>query len=77
MTITLVFMGALMAVVAYWLLRETINVRPWAAEARGDLINPNLGLPPTKIALGVFMAQHVSATHEPHRQPPHLVEYEP
>lgn len=56
MTITLVFMGALMAVVAYWLLRQTINVRPWAAEARGDLINPNLGLPPTKIALGVLMA---------------------
>ena len=56
MTITLVFMAALMGVVTFWLLRQTINVRPWAAEARGDLINPNIRLPPTKIALGVFMA---------------------
>jgi cytochrome c oxidase subunit 3 len=55
-SVTLVFMACLMGVVAFWLLRHTINIRPWAAEARGDLINPNIQLPATKIALGVFMA---------------------
>ena len=56
MSVTLVFMAVLMGMVAFWLLRQTINIRPWAAEARGDLINPNVRLPATKIALGVFMA---------------------
>jgi cytochrome c oxidase subunit 3 len=55
-SVTLVFMAVLMGMVAFWLLRQTINIRPWAAEARGDLINPNVQLPATKIGLGVFMA---------------------
>lgn len=56
MTVSLVFLACLMFAVAYWLLRQTINVRPWAAEAHGNLIDPNVQLPATKIALGVFMA---------------------
>ena len=56
MTVTLVFLALLMGAVAFWIVRQTINVRPWAAEARGPLINPNVRLPAPKIALGVFMA---------------------
>lgn len=56
MSVTLVFMAVLMGMVAFWLLRHTINVGPWAAESRGNLINSNIQLPATKIALGVFMA---------------------
>lgn len=31
MTFGMVFLTALMAVIVWWLLRQTVNVRPWEA----------------------------------------------
>jgi cytochrome c oxidase subunit 3 len=57
MTIGLVFLTALMAVIVWWLFRQTINVQPWQAQAavagvRGDPATR----PPAKMALWVFLA---------------------
>ncbi len=58
MTITLVFMAAIMGVVVWWLLRQTLNVKPWVE--RSPLTNDHgaegLSLPPVKAGLGVFLA---------------------
>ena len=52
----LLFLGGLMAVVIWWLLRQTIGAQPWLAEgvedARPDASFP----PPAKIGLWVFLA---------------------
>ncbi|MFL6694425.1 MAG: heme-copper oxidase subunit III [Ramlibacter sp.] len=57
MTIGLVFLTLLMAVIVWWLFRQTINVQPWQsgvvlASARGR----SAPLPPAKAALWVFLA---------------------
>lgn len=36
MTITLVFIGAIMVTVISWLLRQTLNTEPWLADAAAD-----------------------------------------
>ena len=56
MTATLVFLAAIMGAVVWWLLRQTINVKPWVAAApTGE--QPGIGfLPPVKVALGVLLA---------------------
>lgn len=56
MTIGLVFLTGLMAVIVWWLFRQTINVQPWlahaaVADARGGM-PPR---PPVKTALWVFL----------------------
>ena len=47
-----------MAVVVWWLLRQTLNVKPWVEQ--GPLKNvpgeAGLPLPPVKVGLGVFLA---------------------
>jgi len=57
MTIGLVFLSVLMAVIVWWLFRQTINVQPWqaqlaVAEQRTDTSTP----PAAKMALWVFLA---------------------
>src|SRR5687768_17059823 len=58
MTIGLVFLTLLMAVIVWWLFRQTIIVQPWQAEA----LVPDAGgaammsRPPAKTALWVFLA---------------------
>jgi cytochrome c oxidase subunit 3 len=57
-TITLVLLGGIMAVVVWWLWRQTINVRPWIAQhpienAHGE---GSLSLSPVKVGLAVFLA---------------------
>jgi cytochrome c oxidase subunit III len=58
MTIGLVFLTLLMAVIVWWLFRQTINVQPWQAQAlavsdvRGTATTP----PAAKMALWVFLA---------------------
>src|SRR4051812_36075712 len=57
MTIGLVFLTLLMAVIVWWLFRQTINVQPWQAglvtvPARGRAAAPS----PAKTALWVFLA---------------------
>ncbi len=58
MAITLVFMAAIMAVVVWWLVRQTINVKPWVE--RSPLTNDHggdgLSQPAVKVGLGVFLA---------------------
>jgi cytochrome c oxidase subunit 3 len=64
MSYTLVFLGTLMAVVVWWLVKQTVNLRPWAAGASVDSVrsegvrsrSTEAALPPTKLALGVFLA---------------------
>jgi cytochrome c oxidase subunit 3 len=36
MTITLVFLGAIMVTVITWLLRQTLNTQPWVSDATAD-----------------------------------------
>lgn len=64
MSITLIFLALLMGVVAWWLIKQTINIQPWAADADTDAVRDvgvtSLGsvspLPNIKLGLGVFLA---------------------
>ena len=58
MTYALLFLGAVMAIVVWWLVRPTLNVAPWMAQrpieiARGD---GALSMLPVQVGLGVFLA---------------------
>ncbi len=56
MTATLVFLAILMGIVVWWLVRQTINTKPWVASAPVGA-QPGVGfLPPVKVALGVLLA---------------------
>ncbi|ROZ76124.1 cytochrome c oxidase subunit 3 [Ramlibacter sp. WS9] len=54
MTIGLVFLTLLMAVIVWWLFRQTINVQPWQAQAA--VHEAATARPPAKTALWVFLA---------------------
>lgn len=57
MTITLGFLALLMGAVIFWLMRESINTRPWVAHAGArDLHGGVLARPPAKTALWLFLA---------------------
>ena len=58
MTTALLFLGVLMTIIVWWLLRQTLHVAPWVeqrpgASARGDGALP---MPTVKVGLGVFLA---------------------
>ncbi len=58
MTVTLVLLGVIMAVVVWWLWRQTVNVKPWVAQhpietANGD---GSFSLSPVRVGLWVFLA---------------------
>lgn len=56
MTATLVFLAVLMGVVVWWLVRQTVNTKPWVASAP-EGAQPGVGfLPPVKVGLGVLLA---------------------
>ena len=56
MTATLVFLAILMGIVVWWLVRQTINTKPWVASAPVGA-QPGVGfLPPVKVGLGVLLA---------------------
>ena len=56
MTAALVFLALLMGAVVWWLIRQTINVKPWVASAP-DGAHQGVGfLPSAKVALGVLLA---------------------
>ena len=56
MTVTLAFLAVLMGIVVWWLVRQTINTKPWVASAPVGA-QPGVGfLPPVKVALGVLLA---------------------
>ena len=57
MTIGLVFLTLLMAVIVWWLFRQTIGVQPWQAEVAVPGLRGGVGAPPAaKTALWVFLA---------------------
>ena len=57
MTITLIFMAAVMAIVIWWLFRQSVNVQPWDAHGSIDDVHAGaLSRPPIKTALWVFLA---------------------
>ena len=56
MTVTLVFLAVLMGVVVWWLVRQTVNTKPWVASAPVGAQGGVGFLPPVKVALGVLLA---------------------
>ncbi len=58
MTITLIFLAGLMGVVVWWLVKQTINVRPWVAEGTiaEDVYADMLAQSKEKTGLWVFLA---------------------
>lgn len=58
MTITLVFLALLMAFVVFWLVSQTINVRPWVAESVTTGHTPHVpkGATAPRLGLAVFLA---------------------
>ena len=56
MTIGLVFLTVMMAVIVWWLFRQTINVQPWQAQVAGpDVRGGAAAQPAVKTALWVFL----------------------
>lgn len=58
MAFVLLILVAIMAVVVWWLLRQTIDVKPWIAQRPVENVYGDgaLSLPPVKVGLGVFLA---------------------
>ena len=58
MTITLIFLAGLMGLVVWWLVKQTINVKPWVADgALAEDVYPHvLSQPKEKTGLWVFLA---------------------
>ena len=58
MTATLLCLAVIMAVVVWWLVRQTLDVQPWVEQRplANDRGAEGLSLPPVKVGLGVFLA---------------------
>jgi len=54
----LVVLAVIMAVVVWWLFRQTLNVHPWVERRPSEMVDGDgaLSLPPIKVGLGVFLA---------------------
>jgi cytochrome c oxidase subunit 3 len=57
-TYALLFLGGIMAIIVWWLVRQTVNVKPWLEQRPIDMVHGDgaLSLPPVKVGLGVFLA---------------------
>ncbi|HYE38474.1 MAG TPA: hypothetical protein VEB23_01000, partial [Ramlibacter sp.] len=56
MTIGLVFLTGLMAVIVWWLFRQTIHVQPWQAQAAvAGMGGETANRPAARTALWVFL----------------------
>jgi cytochrome c oxidase subunit 3 len=57
-TYALIFLSGLMAVVVWWLVRQTVNVKPWNAQHASEMASGDgaLSQPSVKVGLGVFLA---------------------
>jgi cytochrome c oxidase subunit III len=56
-TITLMFLAALMGVVLWWLFKQSVGVEPWVAQASAkDVHGAALARPAAKTALWIFLA---------------------
>ena len=59
MTYALVFLVGIMAIVVWWLVRQTVNVSPWVEQRAVDVrraATARLSLLTVKVGLGVFLA---------------------
>lgn len=57
MTITLVFLALLLAVVVWWLVKQSINVQPWVAGGSAEDVHGSVLVQPTlKLGLWVLLA---------------------
>ena len=58
MTYALLFLGGIMAIIVWWLVRQTVNVKPWLEQRPIEMVDGDgaLSLPPVKVGLGVFLA---------------------
>jgi len=57
MTFTLIFLALLMATLIWWLVRQSVNVQPWVAQAGAqDVHGGAFDRPAAKTALWVFLA---------------------
>jgi cytochrome c oxidase subunit 3 len=57
-TYALLFLGGMMAIVVGWLVRQTLNVKPWMERRPIEVVQGDgaLSLPSVKVGLGVFLA---------------------
>jgi cytochrome c oxidase subunit 3 len=57
-TYALLFLSGIMAIVVWWLVRQTVNVKPWAEQRPAEIVHGDGGfsLPSVKVGLGVFLA---------------------
>jgi cytochrome c oxidase subunit III len=57
-TYALLFMGGIMAIIVGWLVRQTVNIKPWLEQRPIEIVHGDgaLSLPPVKVGLGVFLA---------------------
>ena len=58
MTYALALIVGIMAIVVWWLARQTLNVKPWMEQLPIEVANGDgaLALPPVKVGLGAFLA---------------------
>ena len=58
MTYALLFLGGIMAIIVWWLVRQTVNVKPWMEQRPIEIVHGDgaLSLPSVKVGLGVFLA---------------------
>lgn len=58
MTYALLFLGGIMAIIVGWLVRQTVNIKPWTEQRPIEIVDGDgaLSLPPVKVGLGVFLA---------------------
>jgi cytochrome c oxidase subunit 3 len=57
-TYALLFLGGIMAIIVWWLVRQTVNVKPWLEQRPIEIVHGDgaLSLPSVKVGLGVFLA---------------------
>jgi cytochrome c oxidase subunit III len=57
-TYALLFLVGIMAIIVWWLVRQTVNVKPWMEQRPIEIVHGDgaLSLPLVKVGLGVFLA---------------------
>jgi cytochrome c oxidase subunit 3 len=58
MTYALLLLGGIMTIIVWWLVRQTVSVKPWIEQRTIEIVHGDggLSLPPVKVGLGVFLA---------------------
>jgi cytochrome c oxidase subunit 3 len=55
---SLIVLTAIMAIAVFWLLRQTVNVKPWVEDGPVKVVpvQASFPVPPVRVGLGVFLA---------------------